>query len=674
MVDTAGGEPVRLTENTSKTSTRSSAPTAQHCLRPGQRPQAQRDHRRHPQQRDRAPHRGSTGGTYPDPDTRPAAAASPSSARFPTTARTTSPSTPCAPRAPAGRWSRSSRSSPRACRSGPCAEPGVADVGAARAPCPHSIAAAMSSSPIDAYLERLHERWQGDGSGAVADYIPPLALADPDWFGIAVATTDGHCYEVGDSRREFTIQSISKPFTYGLALADRGFEAVDAKVGVEPSGDAFNSISLAPGHGPAAEPDDQRRRDHLDLAGRRGRRRPSASARMLAAYGASPGGRSRSTTTVYESERDDRPPQPRDRPHAAQLRHPRGRTPRLALDLYFRQCSVAVDCRDLSLMAATLANGGVNPAERRAGARARVRRPGAERDDDLRHVRLGGGVGGRRRDAGQERRRRRRPRGAAGAARDRRLLAAAGPARQQRPRDRGLPPDLRRPQPQPAPRRPFLALGRAPHLHRRRGALAAPALGGAGGAAGRGRRRAASSTSSTATSSSPRWRASSAASSSERGEIDLAILDLAEVTEIDVGGGAAAGGAREPGWRRAAGRWSLVAPPHGDLLGGLPDRAARGPSPTSTRDRVVRGAAAGRHGRATAAGGAVAAGRARLTRGLDAGDAGAARGGAARRAPFARRRDALRRRRGGRRDLPPARRRGDDRDRDRRPAGGGWRR
>ncbi len=112
----------------------------------------------------------------------------------------------------------------------------------------------MAATPIDAYLERLHERWRGERSGAVADYIPPLALADPDWFGIAVATTDGHCYEVGESRRAFTIQSISKPFTYGIALQEHGFAAVDAKVGVEPSGDAFNSISLAPDTGRPLNP------------------------------------------------------------------------------------------------------------------------------------------------------------------------------------------------------------------------------------------------------------------------------------------------------------------------------------------------------------------------------------------------------------------------------------
>ncbi len=217
----------------------------------------------------------------------------------------------------------------------------------------------MSSSPIDAYLERLHERWQADGSGAVADYIPPLALADPDWFGIAIATTDGHCYEVGDSRRGFTIQSISKPFTYGVALRDLGFAAVDAKVGVEPSGDAFNSISLAPDSGRPLNP--------MINAGAitstslvAGGSPAEREQRLLAAYGGFAGRALEVETTVYESERDTGH---RNRAIGHMLRSfgILERDPEAALDLYFRQCSVTVDCRDLSLMAATLANGGVHP-------------------------------------------------------------------------------------------------------------------------------------------------------------------------------------------------------------------------------------------------------------------------------------------------------------------------
>src|SRR4051794_23558577 len=71
-----------------------------------------------------------------------------------------------------------------------------------------------------------------------------MAEVDDDAFGICLATIDGHLYEAGDTRVDFTIQSISKTFTYGLAIADRGFAAVDEKIDVEPSGEAFYEISL----------------------------------------------------------------------------------------------------------------------------------------------------------------------------------------------------------------------------------------------------------------------------------------------------------------------------------------------------------------------------------------------------------------------------------------------
>ena len=80
-------------------------------------------------------------------------------------------------------------------------------------------------SSIEGFLAELHTRYASVDEGDVATYIPELAKANPDWFGISLATTDGHVYEVGDSRQAFTIQSISKPFTYGLALEDRGRSA-----------------------------------------------------------------------------------------------------------------------------------------------------------------------------------------------------------------------------------------------------------------------------------------------------------------------------------------------------------------------------------------------------------------------------------------------------------------
>ena len=109
-------------------------------------------------------------------------------------------------------------------------------------------------SPLQTYLEDLHAKYLPLRDGAVATYIPELAKADPDWFGICVVTTGGHVYEVGSSRQPFTIQSISKPFVYGLALEDNTRAEVLKKVGVEPTGDAFNAISLETGTGRPKNP------------------------------------------------------------------------------------------------------------------------------------------------------------------------------------------------------------------------------------------------------------------------------------------------------------------------------------------------------------------------------------------------------------------------------------
>ena len=109
-------------------------------------------------------------------------------------------------------------------------------------------------NPIQACLQQLHARFASDSSGAVATYIPELAKADPAHFGVVIATVDGQLYEVGDTRVPFTIQSISKPLVYGVALEDRGRARVQQAVGVEPSGDAFNSISLEPGTGRPLNP------------------------------------------------------------------------------------------------------------------------------------------------------------------------------------------------------------------------------------------------------------------------------------------------------------------------------------------------------------------------------------------------------------------------------------
>ena len=100
-------------------------------------------------------------------------------------------------------------------------------------------------SPLQRFLTGCHEQFATDRSGAVADYIPELSKANPAHFGVSLATIDGYVYEVGDSAAPFTIQSISKAFVFALALETLGADRVEAAIGVEPSGEAFNSIRLS---------------------------------------------------------------------------------------------------------------------------------------------------------------------------------------------------------------------------------------------------------------------------------------------------------------------------------------------------------------------------------------------------------------------------------------------
>jgi glutaminase len=213
-------------------------------------------------------------------------------------------------------------------------------------------------SPVLEYLHGLLEEYRGLDEGVVATYIPELRRADPSWFGVCVVTADGHVYEVGDTGLKFTIQSISKPFVFGMALEDQGRDAVLDRVGVEPSGNAFNSIAV----------DDRNRPFNpmvnagaivatglIDSVGGRDR-----MDRIVDAFSRYAGRPLELDPTVYHSESATGD---RNRAIAYLMRSfdmLRGDVDAV-IDAYFRQCSLLVSCRDLATMAATLANRGTNP-------------------------------------------------------------------------------------------------------------------------------------------------------------------------------------------------------------------------------------------------------------------------------------------------------------------------
>ena len=212
--------------------------------------------------------------------------------------------------------------------------------------------------PLQRFLASCYEEFRTDDSGAVADYIPELQHANPAHFGIALVTIDGHIYEVGDSAVPFTIQSVSKAFVFALALEMVGEERVAAAIGVEPSGEAFNSIRLTNDNRPfnpmvnAGAIACSGLIHQVDGAGAFERIREKLgqfAGRELAVDDAVhrsevvTGNRNRAIAwllcnySVIQGDVD------------------------AVLDTYFRQCAVLVTARDLAVMAATLANRGINP-------------------------------------------------------------------------------------------------------------------------------------------------------------------------------------------------------------------------------------------------------------------------------------------------------------------------
>jgi len=217
-------------------------------------------------------------------------------------------------------------------------------------------------SQIQHILEHIYQKYKNFDDGEVATYIPELAKANPEHFGICLATVDGRVIHVGDWEQEFTIQSICKPFAFQMALEKFGRETTLKHVGVEPSGEAFNSIELDPNtkrpynamiNAGAIAISSLLKKDlpetgveefvkKMELAAGRKLRIDDA---VLASESLT-GNRNRAIAYlmlnfgIIDSEVDK------------------------TLHQYFSQCSLLVNSQDLAMMAATLANMGTNPVTR----------------------------------------------------------------------------------------------------------------------------------------------------------------------------------------------------------------------------------------------------------------------------------------------------------------------
>ncbi len=216
---------------------------------------------------------------------------------------------------------------------------------------------------VTAAVRRAYERFRENTEGKNSDVYPALAGVRSDLFGVCVVGTSGNVYQIGDADHEFSIMSVSKPFVFALICQCIGAEEARSRLGVNATGLPFNALSaielgqdgrtnpmVNPGAiattslAPGATADARWRFIHEGLSGFAGRTLP-LNAEVYAS----------ASETNFRNQ------------SIARLLQSYGRIyldPSDATDLYTRQCSLNVSARDLAVMGATLADGGMNPLTR----------------------------------------------------------------------------------------------------------------------------------------------------------------------------------------------------------------------------------------------------------------------------------------------------------------------
>ncbi|MEI8078149.1 MAG: glutaminase A [bacterium] len=209
-------------------------------------------------------------------------------------------------------------------------------------------------------VDTAYAKFKNEPGGANASYIPCLAKVPSQLFGVVIVTVEGKVYQAGDVDYGFAIESVSKPFTAALVMNESGPDTILEKIGVEPTGMPFNSVI-------AVELEPNRSVNPFVNAGAmasvslvKAKNPQEKWAKILAHYRKFAGAPLTMSDEVYQSEASCN----QHNRAIAELLFSYQRLyadPLETCDVYTRQCSVLVTAKQLAVMGATLANGGVNP-------------------------------------------------------------------------------------------------------------------------------------------------------------------------------------------------------------------------------------------------------------------------------------------------------------------------
>ncbi|KAL7407342.1 hypothetical protein ABVT39_007049 [Epinephelus coioides] len=218
---------------------------------------------------------------------------------------------------------------------------------------------------FDVFAQKINEIYntvQNQSEGKVADYIPQLAKFNPELWGVSLCTVDGQRHSVGDTKQPFCLQSCVKPLQYAIAVHEAGTEKVHRYVGMEPSGLKFNMLSLD---------DEDKPHNPMVNAGAivissliKPRSNKAEKFDYVMEFVKKMAGQEYVgfSNATFQSEKETG-----DRNFAIgyymkeKKCFPPGAEMIDALDFYFQLCSIEVTCESGSIMAATLANGGICP-------------------------------------------------------------------------------------------------------------------------------------------------------------------------------------------------------------------------------------------------------------------------------------------------------------------------